>query len=183
MHSSSKNRDAQVIGRLDDAVERDETRNQQLSSRQILLCGENIRAADERGSKWVAALGDGLDAYVAGYSGHLHSKSGGPPVIPRPQGTAQTRRAFYRARNHSRFEDNHMSTLDSMLERNKDLAARQSAAGTLMPSLPRGLPNVKAIVIGCADMRVDPAHVLGVPRPPSVPLRRVATVIESGWLY
>ena len=30
----------QVIGRLDDAVERDETRNQQLSSRQILLCGE-----------------------------------------------------------------------------------------------------------------------------------------------
>jgi hypothetical protein len=38
-----------------------------------------------------------------------------------------------------------MSTLDSMLERNKDLAARQSAAGTLMPSLPRALPNVKAI--------------------------------------
>jgi carbonic anhydrase len=47
-----------------------------------------------------------------------------------------------------------MSTLDSMLERNKDLAARQSAAGTLMPSLPRALPNVKAIIIGCADMRV-----------------------------
>ena len=76
-----------------------------------------------------------------------------------------------------------MSTLDSMLKRNKDLAARQSAGGTLMPSLPRALPNVKAIVIGCADMRVDPAQVLGVPRPPSVPLRRVATVIESGWLY
>jgi carbonic anhydrase len=55
-----------------------------------------------------------------------------------------------------------MSTLDSMLERNKDLAARQAAAGTLMPSLPRALPNVKAIIIGCADMRVDPAHVLGV---------------------
>jgi carbonic anhydrase len=55
-----------------------------------------------------------------------------------------------------------MSTLDSMLERNKELAARQSAAGTLMPSLPRALPNVKAIIVGCADMRVDPAHVLGV---------------------
>jgi hypothetical protein len=45
-----------------------------------------------------------------------------------------------------------MSTLDSMLERNKDFAARQSAAGTLMPSLPRALPNVKAIIGGCADM-------------------------------
>ena len=55
-----------------------------------------------------------------------------------------------------------MSDLDSMLERNKDFAARQSAAGTLMPSLPRALPNVKAIIIGCADMRVDPAHVLGI---------------------
>ena len=31
-----------------------------------------------------------------------------------------------------------------------------------MPSLPRALPNVKAIIIGCADMRVDPAHVLGI---------------------
>src|ERR1700745_1559465 len=53
-----------------------------------------------------------------------------------------------------------MSTLDSMLERNKDLAGQQSAAGTLMPSLPQALPNVKAVIIGCADMRVDPAHML-----------------------
>jgi carbonic anhydrase len=30
-----------------------------------------------------------------------------------------------------------------------------------MPSLPRALPNVKAIIIGCADMRADPVHVLG----------------------
>src|SRR5271170_1426494 len=55
-----------------------------------------------------------------------------------------------------------MSNLDSMLERNKDSAAQRSAAGTLMPSLPRSLPNVKAVIIGCADMRVDPAHVLGI---------------------
>ena len=53
-----------------------------------------------------------------------------------------------------------MNNLDSMLERNKDFASRQSAAGTLMPSLPRALPKVRAIIIGCADMRVDPAHVL-----------------------
>jgi hypothetical protein len=31
-----------------------------------------------------------------------------------------------------------MSTLDSMLERNQDFAARQSAAGALMPSLRSG---------------------------------------------
>jgi len=47
-----------------------------------------------------------------------------------------------------------MSTLDCILERNKNFAARQFAAGTLMPSLPQALPNVKAIIIGCADMRV-----------------------------
>ena len=37
-----------------------------------------------------------------------------------------------------------------MLQRNKDFAAQQSAAGTLMPSLPRALPNVKANIIGRA---------------------------------
>ena len=55
-----------------------------------------------------------------------------------------------------------MNYLDLVLERNKDFAAKQSAAGAPMPSLPRSLPNVKAIIIGCADMRVDPAHVLGI---------------------
>jgi len=55
-----------------------------------------------------------------------------------------------------------MSNLDSMLERNKDFAAQQSAAGTLMPSLPEATPNLKATIIGCVDMRVDPAHILGL---------------------
>jgi carbonic anhydrase len=55
-----------------------------------------------------------------------------------------------------------MSILDDILERNKDFAAKQSAAGTLMPSLPRAMPNLKATIIGCADMRVDPAHLLGL---------------------
>jgi len=59
------------------------------------------------------------------------------------------------------FKENHMSVLDSMLERNKSFAAQQSAAGTLMPSLPRATPNLKAIIIGCADMRVDPADLFG----------------------
>jgi carbonic anhydrase len=49
-----------------------------------------------------------------------------------------------------------MNNLDSMLQRNKEFAAQQSAAGTLMPSLPKAMPDVKAIIIGCAAMRVDP---------------------------
>jgi len=65
------------------------------------------------------------------------------------------------------------NNFDSMLERNKDFAARQSAAGTLMPSLPRSLPNVKAIVIGCADMRVDPSHVLGIKPGEAVVMRNI----------
>ncbi len=75
-----------------------------------------------------------------------------------------------------------MNSLDSMLERNKDFAARQSAAGTLMPSLPRSLPNVKAIIIGCADMRVDPAHVLGIKQGEAVVMRNIGGRITPGLL-
>ena len=66
-----------------------------------------------------------------------------------------------------------MSNLDSMLVRNKDFAAQQSAAGTLMPSLPQATPNLKAIIIGCADMRVDPAHVLGIKPGEALVLRNI----------
>jgi carbonic anhydrase len=66
-----------------------------------------------------------------------------------------------------------MNSLDSMLERNKKFAAQQSAAGTLMPSLPRALLNVKAIIIGCADMRVDPSDVLGIKPGEAVVMRNI----------
>src|SRR5579863_7871987 len=66
-----------------------------------------------------------------------------------------------------------MNNLDSILKRNKDFAAQQSAAGTLMPSLPQALPNVKAVIIGCADMRVDPAHVLGIKPGEAVVIRNI----------
>jgi carbonic anhydrase len=75
-----------------------------------------------------------------------------------------------------------MNNLDSMLKRNKDFAAQQTAAGTLMPSLPRAMPNVKAIIIGCADMRVDPAHVLGIERGEAIVLRNVGGRITPGLL-
>ena len=75
-----------------------------------------------------------------------------------------------------------MSTLDSMLQRNKDFAAQQSAAGTLMPSLPQALPNLKAIIIGCADMRVDPADILGIKPGEAVVMRNIGGRITPGLL-
>jgi carbonic anhydrase len=66
-----------------------------------------------------------------------------------------------------------MNNLDSLLERNKDFAAQQSAAGTLMPSLPQATPNLKAMIVGCADMRVDPAHVLGIKPGEALVLRNI----------
>jgi carbonic anhydrase len=75
-----------------------------------------------------------------------------------------------------------MNSLDSMLQRNKNFAAQQSAAGTLMPSLPPALPNVKAIIIGCADMRVDPAHVLGIKPGEAVVIRNIGGRITPGLL-
>jgi carbonic anhydrase len=51
-----------------------------------------------------------------------------------------------------------------------------------MPSLPRALPNVKAIIIGCADMRVDPAHVLGIKPGEAVVIRNIGGRITPGLL-
>jgi carbonic anhydrase len=70
-----------------------------------------------------------------------------------------------------------MTTLESMLERNIHFAASQSAARELMP---RALPNVKAIIIGCADMRVDPAHVLGIKPGEAVVIRNIGGRITPG---
>jgi carbonic anhydrase len=75
-----------------------------------------------------------------------------------------------------------MSNLDHFLERNKEFAVQQAAAGALMPSLPRALPKVRAIIIGCADMRVDPAHVLGTKPGEAVVIRNIGGRITPGLL-
>lgn len=75
-----------------------------------------------------------------------------------------------------------MNYLEIVLKRNQDFAAQQSAAGTLMPSLPRALPNVKAVIIGCADMRADPAHVLGIKPGEAVVMRNIGGRITPGLL-
>jgi carbonic anhydrase len=66
-----------------------------------------------------------------------------------------------------------MSNLDTLLERNRDFAMEQSAAGTLMPSLPDATTNLKAMIIGCVDMRVDPAHLLGLKPGEALVLRNI----------
>jgi carbonic anhydrase len=75
-----------------------------------------------------------------------------------------------------------MNNLDRLLERNKEFAAEQAAAGALMSSLLRAMPNVKAIIIGCADMRADPAHVLGTKPGEAVVLRNIGGRITPGLL-
>jgi len=75
-----------------------------------------------------------------------------------------------------------MNQFESMVQRNKAFAVQQSAVGTLMPSLPRALPNVKAIIIGCADMRVDPAHVLGIKPGEAVVMRNIGGRITPALL-
>ncbi|HEX3986414.1 MAG TPA: carbonic anhydrase [Acidobacteriaceae bacterium] len=75
-----------------------------------------------------------------------------------------------------------MNNLDSLLERNRKFAAQQASAGTLMSSLPRALPSVKAVIVGCADMRVDPAHVLGIQPGEAVVIRNIGGRITPGLL-
>src|ERR1700728_4561573 len=72
-----------------------------------------------------------------------------------------------------------MNNLDVMLKRNKEYAAQRSEPGALMA---QSLPNVKAVIIGCADMRVDPAHVLGIKPGEAVVMRNIGGRITPGLL-
>jgi carbonic anhydrase len=75
---------------------------------------------------------------------------------------------------------NTMSDFDSMLDRNRDFAAQQSASGAPMPLLPQALLKLKAVIIGCADMRVDPAHVLGIKPGEAVVMRNIGGRVTPG---
>jgi carbonic anhydrase len=68
-----------------------------------------------------------------------------------------------------------MNNLDLMLNRNKESAAP-------MPSLPQSLQTLKAVVIGCADMRVDPAQVLGIKPGEAVVMRNIGGRVTPGLL-
>ena len=68
-----------------------------------------------------------------------------------------------------------MNNLDLMLKRNKESAAP-------MPSLPQSLQTLKAVIIGCADMRVDPAQVLGIEPGEAVVMRNIGGRVTPGLL-
>ena len=66
-----------------------------------------------------------------------------------------------------------MTQLDAMLAQSANHAAHQAAEGGLMPPLPKQLPHVKAVIIGCADMRVDPAQIFGLAEGDAVVMRNI----------
>jgi carbonic anhydrase len=68
-----------------------------------------------------------------------------------------------------------MNNLDVMLKRNKESAVP-------MPSLPQSLQTLKAVIIGCADMRVDPAYVLGIEPGEAVVMRNIGGRVTPGLL-
>lgn len=68
-----------------------------------------------------------------------------------------------------------MNTLDLMLKRNQESASP-------MPSLPQSLQTLKAVIIGCADMRVDPVQVLGITPGEAVVLRNIGGRVTPGLL-
>ena len=75
-----------------------------------------------------------------------------------------------------------MRYTETLLARNKDFAREQAAAGTLMPSLTEQLPHVKAVIIGCADMRVDPAQLLQLKPGEAVVMRNIGGRVTPGLL-
>jgi carbonic anhydrase len=68
-----------------------------------------------------------------------------------------------------------VNSLDLMLKRNKEFAAPA-------PTLPESLQTLKAVIIGCADMRVDPAHVLGIKPGEAVVMRNIGGRVTPGLL-
>ncbi len=75
-----------------------------------------------------------------------------------------------------------MSTFDNLLTRNQQFAAAHDADKPVSPALPEALRHVRALVVGCADMRVDPSHVLGLKRGEAVVMRNVGGRITPGLL-
>ena len=69
-----------------------------------------------------------------------------------------------------------MTLLDTLTNRNRDFAAQEFVADLpLMPSL-------RAIIIGCADPRVDPARLLGLKNGEAVVIRNIGGRITPGTL-
>ncbi|HEU4782851.1 MAG TPA: carbonic anhydrase [Ktedonobacterales bacterium] len=69
-----------------------------------------------------------------------------------------------------------MSTIDTLVQRNHDFAAHRFVAGLPMR------PTLQTMIIGCADPRVDPVHILGLEPGEAVVLRNVGGRVTPGTL-
>jgi carbonic anhydrase len=69
-----------------------------------------------------------------------------------------------------------MSLIDTLVERNHEFAAHRFVAGLPMR------PSLKTVIIGCADPRVDPAHILGLEPGEAVVVRNVGGRVTPGTL-
>jgi len=67
-----------------------------------------------------------------------------------------------------------MTTLETLLERNRDFSTHRFVAGLPMR------PTLHTIIISCADPRVDPAHLLGLAPGEAVVLRNVGGRVTPG---
>ena len=69
-----------------------------------------------------------------------------------------------------------MSMIDTLLERNHNFAEHRFVAGLPMR------PSLKTIIIGCADPRVDPVHILGLEPGEALVVRNVGGRVTPGTL-
>jgi len=69
-----------------------------------------------------------------------------------------------------------MTTLDTLMERNQDFASHRFSKDVPL------MPTLRAMIIGCVDPRVDPAHLLGLKLGEAVVIRNVGGRITPGTL-
>ena len=67
-----------------------------------------------------------------------------------------------------------MNTIETLLQRNHEFVAQRFVAGLPMR------PSLQTLIIGCADPRVDPVHILGLEPGEAVVLRNVGGRVAPG---
>ena len=69
-----------------------------------------------------------------------------------------------------------MTTFDTLIERNQEFAAHHFSKDLTM------MPTLRAMIIGCVDPRVDPAHVFGLGPGEAIVIRNVGGRITPATL-
>lgn len=69
-----------------------------------------------------------------------------------------------------------MTTFDTLMERNQDFASHEFSKDLSM------MPTLRAMIIGCLDPRVDPAHLLGLKPGEAIVIRNIGGRITPGTL-